>query len=227
MDFIAKNIEKIRKEISKAGREVKLIAVSKTHPAELVVAAAGCGIMDFGESKLQEAVPKMQEVNLKINGLTWHFIGHLQSNKASKAAGKFGWIHSVDSISLAEKISKAATEAGIRQDILIEIKTSEEDTKFGIMPENAVEIYSGIKALSGIRIRGIMAMAPYFDDEYKAEPYFRKAREVYDKLNSGGALLDILSMGMSNDFRAALAQGSNMVRIGTAIFGERNYDDKK
>ncbi len=224
--FIAENIENLKKQIDKTGCDVKIVAVSKNHPLELVLAAAECGIQDFGESRVQEAIPKMQEANLKKDSLSWHFVGHLQSNKILKVTGKFKLIQSVDSLNLAEKISKASIDNNIIQEILIQIKVSDEEKKFGVIPEEAYEFFKKINKLPNIKIRGVMAMAPYFEDEKNAVPFFRKARKIFDLLKKESYDIDTLSMGMSHDFRAAISEGSTMIRIGTYIFGERNYNER-
>jgi pyridoxal phosphate enzyme (YggS family) len=203
---------------------VKLVAVSKTFPADAVREAAGLGVMDFGESRIQEALPKMQAL-ADVPGLTWHLIGHLQSNKAGKAVGAFALIHSVDSVALAERLNRLGGERGIVQDVLIEVNVAGETTKQGVAPGETAALVASIARLPHLRLRGLMGMAPYADDPEAARPHFRRLAALWraSKQNAPeGVTMDTLSMGMSGDFEVAIEEGASLVRVGTALFGERD-----
>lgn len=225
--MISKNIEIVRTRIAeackRAGRnpgEISLIAVTKTIPAVRINEAVSLGILHIAESKVQEAQVKFTELGGATTAVTKHFIGHLQTNKAKKAVELFDVIQSLDSLRLAGEINKQAKMRGKIQDCLIEIKVSGEDTKSGIRPEDASAFIEQLSTLESLRIKGLMAMAPYFDSPELARPYFKKAKDIFDSL---GALSNLatLSMGMSGDFETAIEEGATMVRIGAAIFGER------
>jgi pyridoxal phosphate enzyme (YggS family) len=226
-EHVRKNIEEIRGKIDAINTNVKLLGVTKTFSVEAVDAAIQAGIVEFGESKVQEAADKIDAINRLHKGIKWHFIGHLQSNKVRKVVEKFDVIESCDSAGLIEKISSVSLEAGRTTECLLEIKVSGEETKFGIAPEEALSVINRVKDLGGIRIKGIMTMAPYSDDQENARPYFRRAKELFDAIQSsnpgGNVSMEVLSMGMSDDFRVAIEEGSTQVRIGTAIFGRRDY----
>ncbi len=222
-DYIRKNIDEIRGNISKLKSNAVILGVSKTFNAKLIDAAARCGINEFGESKLQESMLKIPEVSENRENIKWHFIGHLQSNKAAGVVKLFNCVQSVDSMKLAEKISSAAIAAGQSVDLLLELKVSGEESKYGLNPEEIAEIAGRVETLPGIKLKGIMTMAPYSDNAQDARPYFRKARAVFEALRSSRKGFDILSMGMSGDYITALEEGSTMVRIGTGLFGKRNY----
>ena len=229
MNSIAKNINDIRKRIENTsnGKKVTLIAVTKTFSAECAKQAIDTGILDIAESKIQEAIPKFEALSNSLNGINKHFIGHLQSNKAKKAVLNFDLIQSLDSIDLAKDINRHAKDIGKVQKCLIELKVSTEATKSGASKEKVNEIYDYCVAnCPNVLICGIMTIAPYFDDKELVRPYFKLAYNVFENIkkikNDGN--FNILSMGMSDDFEIAIQEGSNMVRVGTAIFGERNYD---
>jgi pyridoxal phosphate enzyme (YggS family) len=229
---IADNISSIVNRISHAasGRDIKLIAVTKTFSADCVKEALSCGITDIAESKIQEALPKFEVLSNKLDNVNKHFIGHLQSNKAKKAVLNFDLIQSLDSIDLAKDINRHAEAANKVQNCLIELKVSSEGTKTGALEDKVFEIYKYCKtSCKNISVNGIMTIAPYFDDKEQVRPYFKKAFEVFSKLQkeSNDNNFKILSMGMSDDFEIAIQEGSNMVRVGTAIFGERNYDKQE
>ena len=217
-----KNVDEILKIINAMNSGVKLIGVTKTFPAGAVLAAYYAGLREFGESKFQEAAPKMAAVNEKVTGVKWHYIGHLQSNKAPKVAPVFDMVQSVDSIELAFKLNETAKKAGKRLDCLLELKVSGEDSKFGISPDRLAKVYEEAVGLEAVRIKGIMTMAPYSENAEEARPYFKKARQVFDSLKAGNPDIEVLSMGMSGDYGVAIEEGSTMVRIGTAIFGRRS-----
>jgi pyridoxal phosphate enzyme (YggS family) len=229
VNSIAKNINDIRKRIENTsnGKKVTLIAVTKTFSADCAKQAIDIGISDIAESKIQEAIPKFEALSNSLNGINKHFIGHLQSNKAKKAVLNFDLIQSLDSIDLAKDINRHAKDIGKVQKCLIELKVSTEATKSGASKEKVNEIYDYCVAnCPNVLICGIMTIAPYFDDKELVRPYFKLAYNVFENIkkikNDGN--FNILSMGMSDDFEIAIQEGSNMVRVGTAIFGERNYD---
>ena len=229
--MIKENILKIRERIfsacSKSGRgsgQVTVIAVSKNRAVEQIEEAAASGIDDIGENKVQEALLKYKKFTA-ITGawsIKWHMVGHLQTNKAKEAVGIFSLIHSVDSLHLALAIDKEAARIKKVQDILVEVNTSGEAAKFGIKPDEAVEVVKEIAKLKNIRIEGLMTIAPVVNNPEEARPYFRRLKDLRDKINQSGVAgyeLRVLSMGMTDDFEAAIEEGSNMVRIGRAIFG--------
>ena len=229
MNTIAENINDIKKRIEKAsnGRKITLLAVTKTFSAECAKQAIDTGILDIAESKIQEALPKFEVLSNSLNGINKHFIGHLQSNKAKKAVLNFDLIQSLDSIDLAKDINRHAKDIGKIQKCLIELKVSTEETKYGASKEKVKEIYDYcIANCQNILVCGIMTIAPYFDDKESVRPYFKLAYNVFENIKKikNDSNFNILSMGMSDDFEIAIQEGSNMVRVGTAIFGERNYD---
>jgi pyridoxal phosphate enzyme (YggS family) len=232
---IAANLTAVRERVAEAavacGRapeSVRLIAVSKTFPAESVRAAIAAGQRDFGENKVQEAIPKIeaiaadgQDADLRIR---WHLIGHLQSNKARKAARPFDVIHSIDSADLLQKIDAAAREARRAPELLIQVDLAGETTKFGTTPDALQPIFDAAPSITSARIVGLMVLPPWSEDPEVARPYFRRLRELRDELGSRGVpaeSLRELSMGMSHDFEVAIDEGATMVRVGTAIFGKR------
>jgi pyridoxal phosphate enzyme (YggS family) len=226
--MIKENLNRVRDEIAekclKIGRnpeEITIIAVSKTYGYESVLEAKSCGQRDFGENWAQELVEKF---DLVPEDVSWHFIGHLQTNKVKYVVPRAGFIHSVDSLKLAEEIAKTAQKHNKIQNILLEIKTSEEATKYGLTSEKEIEAIAGFcKENKSIDLTGLMTMAPFTGDEKKIRQSFSQLRDLKEKLNKNGFNLKELSMGMTSDFELALEEGSTMLRIGTAIFGTRNY----
>ena len=226
--MIKENLNRVREEIAEKcleiGRnpaEITLIAVSKTYGYESVLKAVNCGQKDFGENWAQELVEKYDFVPKDVS---WHFIGHLQTNKAKYVVPRAEFIHSVDSLKLAEEIAKIAQKQNKSQKILLEIKTSEEATKHGLTSEKEIEEIAGFcKENPNINLIGLMTMAPFTDDEKKVRQSFVQLRLLKDQLNGKGYGLKELSMGMTGDFELALEEGATMLRIGTAIFGTRNY----
>ncbi|MBM3255522.1 MAG: YggS family pyridoxal phosphate-dependent enzyme, partial [Candidatus Omnitrophica bacterium] len=198
---------------------ITLVAVSKNRSAGQIREALDCGILDIGENRVQEALPKYRELqnyeSANSLNIRWHMVGHLQTNKVAQAVEIFDLIHSVDSLRLAEKIDKQAARINKAQDILVEVKTSAEAAKFGVIPQDLAQFFKEISGLKNLKIKGLMTVAPLVDNIQESRPYFKRLRELYDSI--GG--LSVLSMGMSDDFEAALEEGSNMVRIGRAIFG--------
>lgn len=222
-ETISDNIDRVRERIAlaaeRAGRsaeEITLVAVSKTIPPERIWEAVAAGQLELGENYYQEAREKLQLFGPEVR---WHFIGHLQSNKAGYVAGRFALIQSVDSIGLARKLGAAAQGAGKVQPILIEVKLDEEATKFGVDPERAVELAAEAHELPGLAVQGLMGMASFTADQSVVRGQFAKLRSLFDCLPAAQKL--VLSMGMTGDFEPAIEEGSTMVRIGTAIFGAR------
>lgn len=213
-------IENIFKYLS--GSSVQLVAVTKTIDAGKVARAIDAGVTDIAESRVQEATAKFAELGMKLTGVRKHCIGHLQTNKAKKAVALFDMIQSVDRHGLAAVIDAAAAQAGKRQECLLEVKVSDEPSKHGIPPSDLETVYAGVFGLSHITVRGLMAMAPYFDDPEQARPYFRQARSLFERLKRTvqNPHFSILSMGMSHDYRIAVEEGATMVRIGGALFNE-------
>jgi len=217
--------ERIRQAALEAGRDpasVRLVAVSKTKPAAAIAEAVGCGQHIFGENYVQELVAKAAE----LPGISWHFIGNLQSNKVRQIAGLVDMIHSVDRISLAREIDRQWGELGRCCDVLIQVNISREATKGGTSCAELLHLVAEVAALPYLRIKGLMTMPPFFDDPEAARPYFRALRELAREVEAAGidgVEMGELSMGMSGDFEAAIAEGATLVRVGSALFGEREY----
>ena len=219
--------DRLARAAGRAGRDpasVRLVAVSKTFTAEHVVAAAEAGQIDFGENKVQEGLQKIAETaDLQIR---WHLVGHLQSNKARKAGAGFSVIHSIDSAGLVAKLDEAAASAGRQIELLVQVDLAGEATKHGVGEPYLAQIFDSARGCGAARIVGLMLLPPLSDDPEDARPYFRALREIRDRLVArgvDGSMLRELSMGMSHDFEVAVEEGSTMVRVGTAIFGERTY----
>ena len=210
---------------SRAGRApdaVRLVAVSKTYPSASIAAAVAAGQRDFGENKVQEGLQKIAEST--DTTLWWHVIGHLQSNKARKAAEAFHWIHAVDSAALLRKIDEGAVAAGRRPKALVQVDLAGEATKFGASPADLPGIFAAAASCAAVDLVGLMLLPPAVADPNEARPWFRKLRAVRDGLAESGvpaARLAELSMGMSHDFEVAIEEGATIVRVGSAIFGER------
>jgi hypothetical protein len=230
---IPANLARIRNEIAdacaRANRSetaVALMAVSKMHPAALIAEAYAAGVRLFGENKVQEWDAKIPALPEEIlHTARFHLIGHLQSNKSSRAAALFASVDTVDSLKLAERLNAAAAALGRRLPVLIEVKLSSEDSKHGIAPGAVSEILHAASSLPALELRGLMTVPPFFDDPEDARPYFKQLRELRDSLNAvhPHTQLAELSMGMSHDFAVAIEEGSTCVRIGTALFGKRDY----
>lgn len=223
---LAANLAAIQQRISaacaRAGRDprgITLLAVSKTHPPETIAALAGHGQVLFGENKIQEAKAKIPHCP---GHLRWHFIGHLQSNKCRDAVELFGMIQSVDSLALARELNKRAEQAAKSMPILLEINVAGEASKFGYPPEQMFAELAELNALPRLEIHGLMSIPPFAPVPEKARPYFQRLRELKARAEQAlGAPLPELSMGMSGDFEIAIEEGATMVRVGTALFGER------
>ncbi len=198
---------------------MRLVAVSKGQPPEAIREAFDAGVRDFGENYLQDAMKKI--ASLHEAGPTWHFIGHLQGNKTREVAENFDWVHGIDRLRIAEALSRARPEGRGPLEACIQVNISGEATKGGVEPRDALALAREVAALPGLRLRGLMGMASFTDDVSVSRSQFAALARVKDEITAAGIALDTLSMGMSQDFEAALAEGSTMVRIGTAIFGER------
>lgn len=226
---IARNLAAVRSRIAaaalRAGRDpgdVRLVAVSKTFGVPHVLAAAAAGQRDFGENRVQEALPKI--AGCGDASLSWHLIGHLQSNKARKSVGPFAWIQSVDSLALLRRIESAAREARLDVQVLVQVDLAGEATKFGAAPEEAAAMLDEAPRCTAARVTGLMLMPPLLEDVEAVRPYFRRLRQFRDEQAARGIPAEHLvelSMGMSHDFEVAVEEGATIVRVGSAIFGER------
>lgn len=226
---IRANVEAVQLRLARAaaraGRDpsgIRLVAVSKTFGPEYVRAAAAAGVREVGENRVQEALQKIAETaDVPVR---WHLVGHLQSNKARKAAGAFAVIHSVDRRELLERLDRAAAETGTRPEILVQVDLASEATKFGAPPDEARELVEAALECRAVRLVGLMVLPPLFENPEEARPYFSRLRRLRDEWVSSGVPpgnLAELSMGMSHDFEVAVEEGATMVRVGTAIFGQR------
>ena len=227
LEIVEKNIAAACKRAGRDRSEVTLIAVSKTKPVSDIRQAMECGIHVFGENKVQEIRDKTAEIK---EPLDWHMIGHLQVNKVKYLPNVACMIHSVDNKKLADEIEKQASKAGIKMDVLIEVNMAHEDTKFGLSPEEVVDFVKEISPCEHINIRGLMTIAPYTEDPESNRGYFRDLRLLKDKINAlniPGVNMDTLSMGMTGDYEVAIEEGATFVRVGTGIFGERDYSKQK
>ena len=226
---IQSNIKKINDDIcaaaQKSGRaasDVTLIAVSKRKPAEMIQQAIDAGQRDFGENYIQEAMKKIDVLGRE--SAIWHFIGHLQSNKAKFAVKYFDLIHTVDTVKLAREINRQAEKIGKTQDVLLQVNIARETTKSGARENEIVEIAKQVSQFDNLHVSGLMCMPPFFDDPEEARNYFKQLKQLskeIDRLNLPHTDMTHLSMGMSNDFTVAVEEGATLVRVGTAIFGAR------
>jgi len=230
MQHIKQNLAEINNRIAEAAAkfgtsasDIMLVGVTKTIDEARIAHLLECGVTNLGENRVQELLPKIDALGEKP---TWHLIGHLQSNKARQVVGKVALIHSVDSLSLAKEIDARATKAGIVQNILIEVNAAGEDTKFGLAPNDVCEFAKNITNFGNIRLNGLMTVAPFVENAENNRVYFKKMYELFvdikQKINDN-IDMKYLSMGMTNDYDIAIEEGANIVRIGTGIFGERNY----
>ncbi len=228
--MIQENLKRVQKNIddacTRAGRDrsqVELIAVSKTKPVSALEEAYRCGMRDFGENKVQELVDKEQVLPKDIR---WHMIGHLQRNKVKYIVDKVYLIHSVDSLRLAEEVSKEACKKNVTVDILIEVNVAGEESKFGGTVEEAAQLVEQIAVLPGVRIKGLMTIAPYVENPEDNRKYFTKLKQLavdIEQKNIDNVTMQVLSMGMTGDYEVAVEEGASYVRVGTGIFGERDY----
>jgi hypothetical protein len=218
---LLKVMEKIERAARRAGRdpaEIRLVAVSKTVESERIREAVEAGVKILGENYVQEAKKKIEEIGHPV---AWHFIGHLQSNKAKYAVHLFDMIHSVDSLSLAEELNRRAEQVNRNVKVMVEVNISGEATKFGTDEGRVMELAKGITGLNQLSLEGLMTMPPYFDSAELSRPYFVELRRLREKLLREGIPVRELSMGMSTDFEVAIEEGATYVRVGTAIFGPR------
>jgi len=219
LEIINEKIKKAALKVERNPEEIKLVAVTKTATIEQIEEAIKAGVKIIGENKVQEAKEKYQIITADIE---WHLVGHLQTNKVRYAVEIFDCIHSVDSIKLAEEIDKRSLQFGKTTNVLVEVNVSGEETKYGIKPEEVVLFLKNISEFTGIRVRGLMTIAPIVEDKEEVRPYFRRLRELSKEIKSKNiknVKMDYLSMGMSEDFEIAIEEGANMVRIGRGIFG--------
>ena len=226
MSSIPLNLQAVRQRIESATRaagrpprSVRLLAVSKTFPPQAVREAAQAGLHDFGENYAQEGVEKIRE--LSALGLTWHYIGPIQSNKTRTIAEHFDWVHSIDRAKIAARLAQARGPGQSELQVCIQVNVSGEATKGGVAPAEAAQLAQQVAALPRLKLRGLMAVPEPTPDEALQRRRFGQLRELRDRLNRDGFAMDTLSMGMSADLEAAIAEGATLVRVGTAIFGER------
>jgi hypothetical protein len=228
-ETIAANLADVRhrlaRAIERAGRSpssVRLVAISKTHPAEAVLAAYAAGQTRFGENRVQEALQKIAATS--DTPIEWHLVGHLQSNKARRAAGAFACIHSIDGADLLRRVDDAAVEADSTPELFVQVDLAGEPTKHGATAESLLSIFEAAGRCRAARVAGLMVLPPFTPDPEEARPYFRRLAGVRDELAGRGvpsSMLRELSMGMSHDFEVAIEEGATLVRVGTAIFGAR------
>jgi pyridoxal phosphate enzyme (YggS family) len=221
-------LERIASAAARSGRdarEVTLVAVSKTHPAPLVREAFDAGLRDFGENRVQEAESKIEELGGETRGARWHLIGRLQANKARRAAMLFDAIHSIDSAALAERLERVCAEEGRESiDVLVQVDLAREASKGGAGEAELPALVETLKTCARLRLKGLMTLPPFYEDAERVRPYFRRLRELRDGLRQSGAFGEgagELSMGMSHDYELAVEEGATIVRVGTAVFGER------
>jgi hypothetical protein len=227
---IKENVAQVQERIVAACRrgrrgpdEVKLVAISKTFPPECIRAAYEVGLRDFGENRVQEAMAKRPA--LSDLSITWHLVGHLQTNKAKVARELFHWIHSVDSSRLAQKLDQAATAGCGRLPVLLEVNLGEEAGKAGVGESGSLQLAEQVSQLGTLEVRGLMVIPPFLDDPELVRPYFRRLRELAQEIDSKeipNVSMQELSMGMSHDFEVAIEEGATIIRVGTAIFGVRS-----
>jgi pyridoxal phosphate enzyme (YggS family) len=232
MPSVAENLARVKDEVAKAeqrsGRKqgsVTLVAVAKTKPVEMIKEAIVAGHYDFGENYAQELRDKQKEI--EDPKVRWHFIGHLQKNKVKYVAGKAEVFHALDNIELAREMHKRAKNQGVRQKVMIEVNMGGEQSKMGVEPEKTLEILEAVNELDCLEAVGLMTMPPYHDDPEEERPYYRGLRELRDRIRDrlgDPAALPELSMGLSHDFSVAIEEGATLVRVGTSIFGMRDYD---
>lgn len=224
LDKVNENIKKACETAGRNPKEVTLVAVSKTKPLSDIEELLTYGVEEYGENKVQELCDKYENISRPVN---WHLIGHLQTNKVKYIVDKACLIHSVDSIHLAEEIEKQAAKKNVVVNILIQVNIAHEDTKFGIDETNIYEIIDKIKDFKHIKIKGLMTIAPFVENPEENRVYFKKMKQLLLDIKSkniDNIDMNILSMGMTNDYMVAIEEGATMVRVGTGIFGERNYN---
>ena len=223
LEIVERNIADACEKAGKKRGDVTLIAVSKTKPVSDIRQAMECGITVFGENKVQEIKDKTEEIK---EPLSWHMIGHLQANKVKYLPGRVCMIHSVDNVKLAAEIEKQFSKADQIIDVLIEVNMAHEESKFGLSPEEVPDFVKEISSYPHLHIRGLMTRAPFTEDPESNRIYFRGLRELKDSINGmniPGVNMDTLSMGMTGDYQVAIEEGATFVRVGTGIFGKRDY----
>ena len=224
LKIVEENIVQACERAGRDPKEVTLIAVSKTKPNEMIEEAIDYGMKDFGENKVQEMVEKMDTISEKIN---WHLIGHLQRNKVKYIVDRVCLIHSVDSLRLAEQINEEAKKKDVVCNILIEVNIANEESKFGVSREELKSLLGEIKKLTNVQVKGLMTIAPFVEDPEDNRKYFREMHKLFIDMSheiADNIKMEILSMGMTGDYQVAIEEGATMVRVGTGIFGERNYN---
>ena len=218
---LLRRIEAARQACGRAPGSVRLLAVSKTFPLDAVLELAALGQVAFGESYLQEALAKIEACATRHPGLEWHFIGPVQSNKTRPIAEHFSWVHSVERERIARRLSEQRPAAPGPLNVCVQVNVSGEPTKSGCSPAEALDLARAVAAMPGLRLRGVMAIPEPTDDPVRQRAQCSAVREVFDRMRSAGLDVDTLSMGMSDDLEAAIAEGATIVRIGTALFGGR------
>lgn len=233
MNAVAENLKKVRKRIERAARktgrqlsDIELVVVTKNVPVNMIKQAIAAGVNTIGENKAQELLDKYDQIGDEVD---WHFVGHLQRNKVKNIIGLVSLIQSLDSLRLAEEIETQAAKIGKVQHVLVEVNIGEEASKFGLAPADLIGFITDVsKRFKFIRIKGLMSMAPLFEDPEEVRPLFTTMKSLFEQsktLDLTGVEMDILSMGMSNDFEVAIEEGATMVRIGTAIFQKSDIRD--
>lgn len=223
---IKTKIKEAAKRSARGEEDITLIAVSKTYPVTAIEEAMLEGCLDFGENHVQELVRKMEDIKEKVN---WHLIGHLQTNKVKYVIGKVSLIHSMDSLKLAEEIERQSAKKGIVTNVLVEVNVANEITKYGFKVDEVIDVMKHLNTMPHIKVKGLMTVAPFVENPEKNRAIFKKLYELsvdIQKQKLDNISTNILSMGMSNDYEIAIEEGATMVRIGTAIFGNREYTKK-
>lgn len=221
---VKENIRKACERVNRKESEVTLIAVSKTKPLSDIEEVLAGGCIDFGENKVQELCDKEEKISRPVN---WHLIGHLQTNKVKYIVHKAALIHSVDSYKLAQEIEKEAAKKGVVANVLIQVNIAGEDTKFGVSKEETEPLIRKISTMKNVKIKGLMTIAPFVEDPEENRVHFRNMHQLFIDIkekNIDNVDMEILSMGMTGDYEVAVEEGATMVRVGTGIFGARNYN---
>ncbi|WMI82043.1 YggS family pyridoxal phosphate-dependent enzyme [Anaerotignum sp. MB30-C6] len=234
MSHIAENIKAVEAKISAAAQrsgrkreDILLLAVSKTQTVEVIQQAVECGLTSLGENKVQEIMDKYEPMGESVH---WHLIGHLQTNKVKYVVDKVDMIHSVESLKLANEIEKRAAAKGVVMDILVEVNIANEESKFGISPKEAETFIRELSTKEHLRVRGLMTVAPFVENSEENREYFRQMRQLQVDINGkkiDNIVMDVLSMGMTGDYEVAIEEGATIVRVGTGIFGERDYSNRE
>jgi pyridoxal phosphate enzyme (YggS family) len=222
LDGVKERLEKAAARAGRSAEDITLVAVTKTKPVEMINEAVEAGQLDFGENYAQELRDKMKAI--PDERIRWHFIGGIQTNKVKYLIERVHLVHSVDSSKIIDEMARRAGRAGITKDMLVEVKLSHEDTKFGVDENSLKQLLLAAAARPELNVKGLMTMPPYFDDPEDSRPYYRKLRELREEMEkelAGQLKLPVLSMGMSHDFEVAIEEGADIVRVGTAIFGVR------